>query len=51
MSKFCRVFENKNGSQLLLLLGQSDSNPDKAGCSMIFEADGNQVNITIGGVE
>lgn len=48
MSKFCRLIEDTNNNQLLLLAKPNDEYDDRADMSMLFKMDGAQVTITIG---
>ncbi len=48
MAKFCKIFENDKGAQLLVLIQQSTKNHDLAEFQLIFELDDDsQVTLTV----
>lgn len=51
MAKFCKIFENEKGNQLLLLVVPSQEETDLSDVEHHFEVDGACVKITLGGLD
>ena len=47
MAKFCKLFEDDKGEQLLVLLTQSKDNEERADVNLHFELDGASANVGI----
>lgn len=51
MAKFCKLFEDKKGEQLLVLLTQSEENDDRADVTLHFDMEGAAVKVRILGAD